>query len=118
MKRQSRWAAVLLLIIGLAPLVLATTAAADDTDRGWGIVMSRDLGNSTLEIGNRVFRVTPQTVFKDKAGALVTFETLEIFDVHQDMFDMADATVVEYVSVATASGPELESVKVVSELPR
>jgi hypothetical protein len=116
-KTQFRWATVLLLLAALSSLMWASTATAETAHKGWGIVMSRDISKSTLEIGDRVYRITSRTVFKDRNGSPTTFETLEIFDVHQGLFSVDDATKVEYVSVETSRGPELQSVKVVAELP-
>ena len=115
MKRRNRWVAVLILIAGSWWLTAA--ASADQETKGFGIVMSRDLAASTLEIGDRVYRVTPRTTFKNKDGLLTSFEALDIFDVHQGLFSLDDATKVAFVSVSTADGPELRSVVVVAELP-
>lgn len=117
MKRYLRSAAILLVTFVIGSLWLASPAAAQGAEKGWGIVMSRDVSKSTLEIGDRVYRVTSQTVFKNRDGSLSTFETLEVFDVHQGLFRIDDATKVEFVSVETSRGPELQSVKVVAELP-
>lgn len=117
MKRHFRWMAMLLVIGGLTSLVWTHDASADSKHRGWGIVMSRDFDKSTLEIGNQVYQVTTRTVFKDQGGGLITFQTLHVFDVHQGLFSMDDATKVEFVSVTSSNGPELESVQVVTELP-
>jgi len=60
-KRRIRWAAVLLMIVGLASLGGVATATAQSQNRGFGIVMSRDIAKSTLEIGGRVYHVQTQT---------------------------------------------------------
>lgn len=115
MKRRNRWAAVVIGVAGLC--AVAMTAAADTQTRGFGIVMSRDVARSTLEIGNTVFKVTPQTVFKDAEGNPTTFAGLAIFDVHQGLFSLDEATKVAWVGVSDSEGTQLQSVVVIKELP-
>jgi len=102
------------LLVGL----VATSAGAAESMRGWGVVMARDTRASTLQIDDGFYKVTSSTVFRALDGALLTFPTLPIFDVHKGLFDLADATKVEFVAERGRDGAwVLDSVQIIDKLP-
>jgi len=101
-----------------AGLVLASAAAAGDVYHGFGIVGGRDLQSSTLVISGRTFEVTASTTIRDLEGAPLEFATMPIFDIHQGLFSLDDATKVEFHATRGASGQwVLDSVEMVDRLP-
>ena len=111
-----RWLAAL----GATALLVASTAPslAAESVRDWGIVMARDLEAHTLSIDDTTYKVVPGTTFKDLEGKLIDFASLEIYDVHQGIFAIRDATLVEFVARMDGGVWYLVSVERVRELPR
>lgn len=109
------------LLIGAAALLLAVQGAAGASEavelHSFGIVMGRDLAARTLEIDGVHYRVSPRTIIKDLEGNAIGFEELEIFDVHQGLFAIQDATCVEYAARQISGQWTLEYVRRVPKLP-
>jgi hypothetical protein len=104
--------AVLFVALGAGP------SLAGEKTVGWGVVMARDVQAATLSIDGTIFRVTASTTFKDLDGQAVSFATLPVFDVHQGLFKLDDATKVEYTAQRTRDGQwVLESVEMIDRLP-
>jgi len=107
----------MLAALGLV-LSVAATAGTVERERSWGIVMSRDIDARTLEIDGITYQVTTTTTFKDLEGGLIRFEDLEIFDVRKGLFNLKDATIVEFVTRKVKKIWVLDSVHRVAQLPR
>ena len=102
----------------LAILLLPAAAWSAEKIHGWGIVMSRNLTESTLEIDGRVYQVTPSTSFTALDGSVLELATLPIFDVSKGLFSVADATKVEYWGQRDSTGAVvLDAVQIVNRLP-
>jgi len=113
-RRTGRVAALAVLFVALG----ASPSLAGEKTVGWGVVMSRDVQAATLSIDGRVFGVTPSTTFRDLDGQSVSFAALPIFDVHQGLFKLDDATKVEYTAQQTQDGQwVLVSVEMIDRLP-
>jgi len=106
--------AVLVLIAGLST---GAWAADEKKFKGFGIVMARSVADGTLEIDGRSYRVSATTTFRDQDGAVITFDGFPIFDVHQGLFAVDDATKVEFVARRQSSQWVLESVALIDTLP-
>lgn len=114
MRSTGRLAAAVVALLALS----SATAGAVEPIQAWGIVMARDLKASTLQVDERTYQVASTTVFKDLDGQLITFETLPVFDVHQGLFRLDDATKVEVIARRSRDGQwVLESVRMIDHLP-
>jgi hypothetical protein len=111
---MGRLAAAVVVLLALS----SAMAGAAEPMRAWGIVMERDLRASTLQVDERTYQVSATTVFKDLDGQVITFETLPVFDVHQGLFSLEDATKVEITARPARNGQwVLESVRMIDRLP-
>jgi hypothetical protein len=106
------------LSAALLCLLVAMPAVATENVRGWGIAMAKDLDSKTVKIDDKTYTVVAGTTFKDLEGNVISFEDLAIFDVSKGLFNVKNATVVEYVARRNEGRWYLVSVKRVPELPR
>jgi len=106
------------VVAGFLVMLTAPTAWAGEKRHGFGIVMSRDVLKSNLGIEETVYVVSSSTVFKDLDGQVVAFAALPVFDVHQGLFDLNDATKVEYWAEQRRDGAwVLKNVEMFDALP-
>jgi hypothetical protein len=118
MRNRSIARHVAILVTVVLCMGAALPVAAAENVRGWGIAMAKDLGAKTLKIDDKTYKVVAGTTFKDLEGNVISFADLAIFDVNKGLFNVKDATVVEYVARQNEGLWYLVSVKRVPELPR